>query len=164
MGWLPAIMGANRENHILRSTSVVRSVVYGKGAIGYRSYDAPAQSVDVLRVAFVPTSVTAEGNTLALRSDLLTNGYTVERLAGGDCIVTIRHDGATEILLRGPDPQTMVDDKQMTFEGKWRIAKKDDVEDYSESLHVASQTGASVSYAFAGNQVRLVGQVGPSGG
>ena len=162
MGWLPDIMGANREDHIMRSSSVVRQVTYGKGAIEYTTFDAPAPTLDVLRLAFVPASVTADGRKLAWRSDLAANGYTVERLVGGDAIVTIRHDGATEIGVEGPDPQTMIDDQQMTFEGDWRIAP--DPQDYGGSSHVASQAGASASYTFVGNRVQLVGSVRETGG
>ena len=162
MAWLPGIMGANRENHIMRSSSVVKQVTYGKGAIGYRTFDASNPATDVLRLAFIPTLVTADGKKLTRLSDLTANGYTVQRLVGGDCIVTIRHDGATEILVKGLDPQEMVDDKEMTFEGEWRIAR--DREDYGESSHVATQAGASASYTFVGNQVRLVGSVGRAGG
>jgi hypothetical protein len=162
MAWLPDIMGANRENHIMRSSSVVRQVTYGKGAIAYRTFDAPAPDLDVLRLAFFPTSVTAEDRNLAQRSDLAANGYTVQKLVGGDCIVTIRHDGATKILVEGSDPQTMVDDKQMTFEGDWRMRL--DPEDSGGSSRVATQAGASASYTFVGNQVRLVGAVSETGG
>jgi hypothetical protein len=162
MAWLPDIMGANRENHIMRSSSVVRQVAYGKGAIAYRTFDAPAPNLDVLRLAFTPTSVTGEGRNFAQRSDLAANGYTVQKLVGGDCIVTIRHDGATKILVEGPDPQTMVDDKQMTFQGDWGMRLVP--EDSGGSSRVATQAGASASYTFVGNQVRLVGSVSETGG
>ncbi len=162
MGWLPGIMGANRENHIMRSSSVVKQVTYGKGAISYRTFDALSPATDVLRLAFVPTSVTADGKELALRSNLAANGYTVQALVGRDCIMTIRHDDATEILVKGPDPQEMVDDKQVTFEGKWRILR--DRKDYGGSSRMATQSGASASYTFVGNQVRLVGPVSRAGG
>ncbi len=162
MAWLPGIMGANRENHIMRTSNVVKHVTYDKGVIAYSTFDAPSPATDVLRLAFVPASVTADGKQFFQRSDLDANGYTVRRLAGGDCIVTIRHDGATQVVVRGPDPQRAVDDRQMTFEGKWRIAR--DPKDFGGSLHVAAEAGASASYTFTGNQVRLVGAVSRTGG
>ena len=35
LAWLPREFGANRENHIMRSTSVVKEVLYEKGRIRY---------------------------------------------------------------------------------------------------------------------------------
>ena len=162
MGWLPDVMGANRENHIMRTSSVVKQVTYRKGAIWYRVYDAPAPAIDVLRLAFLPSSVTVGGKELAQQPDLNANGYTVQNLVGGDYIVTIRHDGATEIKVNGPDPQKMIDDEQMTFQGDWQTAANP--ENYGGSLHETTQAGASLSFTFVGNQVRLVGSVGRTGG
>src|SRR2546428_54093 len=119
IAWQPEIMGANRENHLMRSSEVVKKVVYGKDQIRYSTFDAPGGSVDVLRLAYAPNSVTADGRELALRSDLETNGYTVERLAGGDAIVSIRHDGAGEGGIRGSDPPGMSDGRQMEFDARW---------------------------------------------
>ena len=41
LGWQPDVLGANRENHLVRTTSVVRVVRYGKGRIAYSTFDAP---------------------------------------------------------------------------------------------------------------------------
>ena len=93
------------------------------------TFDAPAGSVDVLRLAYSPKSVTANGKALPLHSDLAANGYTVRSLAGGDFMVSIRHDGATEIGVTGSDPQEMVDDQKLNFEGGWNLSR--DQEDYA---------------------------------
>jgi len=162
MGWLPEIMGANRENHIMRSSEVVRRVIYSKDRIRYSTFDAPAGSVDVLRLAYTPAWVAAGGKSLARRSNLAAIGYAVESLGGGDFIVSIRHDGSTDVEVSGRDPQTMVDDQQIKFDGNWRVSTAPN--DYGGSSHLASEAGASLSYAFPGNQVRLVGRVSPSGG
>ncbi len=61
IGWLPEELGASRENHIVRSTGVVNSVIYGAGRIEYSTFDAPAGTTDVLRLSFAPRSVTADG-------------------------------------------------------------------------------------------------------
>ena len=42
----------------------------------------------------------------------------MKQLPGGDCIVSIRHDGATGIVVKGTDPQTVVDDNQLSFRGE----------------------------------------------
>ncbi|MBM4092187.1 MAG: hypothetical protein FJ276_22570, partial [Planctomycetes bacterium] len=126
IGWLPEELGASRANHIVRSTAVINSVIYGDGRIEYTTFDAPAGTTEVLRLAFVPKQVTADGRTL-------NSGYTVKKLPNGDAIVTIRHDGAKKIVITGDDPQQELKSTALTHE-------------------------------FEGNQVRLVGSVGPDGG
>ncbi len=133
IGWLPEVFGANRENHIVRSSAVVKRVTYGKGVVRFSTFDAPAGTVDVLRLAFAPTSITANGKPLA------ASAYTVRSLANGDTIVTIRRDGATEVELRGADPQQEV---------AWK----------------RSVSGDGATVRFTGNQVRLIANVGPRGG
>ncbi len=96
MAWLPDILGPNRENHIMRTTAVVRSVTYGKGKVAYATFDAQAPCVDVLRLAFVPRQASADGKPIA---------YEHKLLKGGDCIVTIRHDGCREVVIEGDEPQ-----------------------------------------------------------
>jgi hypothetical protein len=80
MAWLPEIFGANRENHIMRSSSVVFQVEYRKGSIRYRTFDAPANTVDVLRLAFKPAAVKADSAPLTERPDLNANGFRVQGL------------------------------------------------------------------------------------
>jgi hypothetical protein len=162
MAWAPEIMGANRENHIMRTSEVVKNVIYGKDKITYATFDAPPGSVDVLRLAYSPKSVTADGQELPLHSNLTSTGYTVRSLAGGDFMVSIRHDGAKAIGVSGSDPQEMVDDQKIDFEGGWNLSR--DQEDYEGGSHVSGRSGASLSYTFTGNQVRLVGRVGRTGG
>jgi hypothetical protein len=162
IAWLPEVTGANRENHIVRSSGVVRRVVYGKGKITYSTFDARSPAIEVLRLSYVPTSIAAGDTALHARQDLSAPGYTVRSLPNGDAIVSIRHDGATEIAVSGSDPQTMVDDKQLSFEGKWHEASSRDA--FSGTMHVTAEKGAAVTYRFQGNQVRLVGSSGPRGG
>jgi len=160
--WLPEVLGPSRENHIVRSSAVVNHVVYGKGRIEYSTFDAPLNTVDVLRLAFAPESVTADGAPLAGRSDRGENGFTVRRLSNGDCIVAVRHDGATRVVIAGPDPQSDLDGARLTYAGEW--AEDRDPADFGGSVRVAHQAGAAVSFRFSGDQVRLVGRAGPRGG
>ncbi len=113
-------------------------------------------------MAFAPAQVTAGGKPLALRRDLAANGYEVKPLTGGDWILSIRHDGYTDVLVEGDDPQQVADDTQLRYEGDWSVATHEG--DLGGRIHVASPAGASVSFTFTGNQVRLVGAVGPDGG
>lgn len=167
IGWLPEELGPNRENHIVRSTGVVNSVVYGKGRIEYSTFIAPGRAgdrqaagpaVEVLRLAFVPAQITADGRSLTERSDVTADGYTVKKLPNGDSIVSIRHDGARDVVVTGKDPQEVLEGKSLIFEGPWRTAPPDG------PGYVADAANATATAKFVGNQVRLIGGVGPQGG
>jgi hypothetical protein len=162
MAWLPETLGAARENHIMRSSGVVTSVVYGRGEIRYATFDAPAGTIDILRLAFVPKNVTGGDKPLAMRTDAKENGYQIKGLPCGDCIVTIRHDGAKRIVVRGEDPQEVADDNDLRFSGAWHAVR--DIDDLSGALRVASAKGAAMTFSFRGNQVRLIGRVDVAGG
>jgi hypothetical protein len=135
MSWLPEIFAPARENHIVRSSSVIRNVNYGVGDISYETFDAPKGVYEVLRLAFPPEKVLADDEPLPKRDDLNSIGYTVEALPCGDFIVKIRHDGKRKIRILGNDPQKME-----------RIAS------------------LPIEFKFKGNQVRLIGDVSPEGG
>jgi hypothetical protein len=162
MGWMPEIMGPARENHVVRSTAVVNSIVYGKGSILYSTFDAPANTVDTMRLAFEPTRITADGAALGKRSDLAANGYTSRALPNGDFIIKVRHDGARRISLEGRDPQQVIDDGALKYQGEW--AKAAQAASWKGTLHTTSSPGAEVQIEFSGNQMRLIGAVSPRGG
>jgi hypothetical protein len=159
MGWLPEELGANRENHIVRTTAVINSVRYDQGRIAYTTFDAPAPTMETLRLAFVPERVTANGRELKRRRNLPANGYTVKRLANGDAIVTVRHDGACDVAITGEDPQRRVPAGQVQLTGDWRREARS-----SPAVQFTDTPGASLTARFTGNQVRLIGHVGPEGG
>lgn len=74
------------QNHVLGSSSVVRSVSYGSNRVAYTTF-APA-ATDVLRLRFRPVQVS--GGT-----------FTAEPLGGGDYVVRVRHEGSRRIVLSG---------------------------------------------------------------
>ena len=162
IGWQPELLGPNRENHIMRSTSVVRAVRYGKGRVAYATFDAPPGTEDVLRLAFEPKSIMADGKPLAQRERLTENGYTLKMLFGEDFLVSVRHDGCREIMVEGVDPQATIEDDQLQFEGPWSVMESPDAS--GGRLRVASQQGAAASFTFEGNQVRVIGRADPRGG
>ncbi|MGC8669194.1 MAG: malectin domain-containing carbohydrate-binding protein [Chthonomonadales bacterium] len=134
LAWLPDTLGPTGENHIMRASSVVRNVHYGCGRLEYDIFDAPPGSSEVLRLAYVPTRIVADGDELPRTERNAGTGWSVRRLTGGDCLVTVRHDGKRHIVVLGPDPQQQV------------------------------PAGRKLAYSFEGNQVRVLGSVGPSGG
>ncbi len=162
IGWLPEILGPNRENHLVRSSATVNSVIYGKGKIRYTTFDAPAATIDVMRISFAPSRITAGDALLAKRQDLDANGYTLKELSNGDFIVSIRHDGATAIAVEGKDPQQQADDGALQVNGQWTKSPRQGA--WQGSLRTSEHAGDAAELTFTGNQVRLVGSVGPDGG
>ena len=162
LAWLPEVLGAQRENHLVRSAAVVTAIVYGKGRVAYSTFNAPAPAVDVLRLAFRPVRVSANGAPLPERQTLDVNGFQVLALAGGDALVTVRHDGCRQIVVEGDDPQQVSDDGALQYEGAWAAGAQADA--FGGGVQVAGTAGASVACSFTGNQVRLLGSAGPDGG
>ncbi len=163
LAWTPELFGPKRENHILRSTSVVKSVVYQANRITYTTFDAPSPAQEVIRLAFEPTEITANGQKLPRRDNLKVNGYLLKELTDGDYTLTIRHDNLTEITIAGTtDPQQQIDDTQLEFNGKWQQTSP--AEAFNQTQHHTAQKGDSFTFTFTGNQVRVLGLAGPSGG
>jgi hypothetical protein len=160
IAWLPREFGPNRENHIVRSTSVVNDVLYQKGRVSYSTYDAPAGVQEVLRLSFVPTSVRADGRHLARVPNLNEKGFILTPLENGDCIITIRHDDRKHVVVEGLDLQEVTDDSAFEFSGRWQKNSGPQ----GETFRAAGESGAAVNLKFWGNQVRLLGVVGPDGG
>jgi hypothetical protein len=156
LAWMPDELGPSRENHIMRSSSVVSDVSYGAGRVKYTTFDAHAPAVDVLRLSYVPSGVTAGGRSLPISLSLISDGYTVQRLRNGDSIVTVRHDGERHLEVNGPDPQLQVSASALTYSAGWSK--------HADGSRACRKSGESVSYRFTGNQVRVLGSAGPDGG
>jgi hypothetical protein len=90
--WAPA-----DESHLVGSSSVITRIRYGKGSVTYSTFDE--QSNDVLRLNFVPESVTANGKPLSARKDLDQAGFVFDEFKH---VLQIRHDGARDIDVQGP--------------------------------------------------------------
>ncbi|MBN1394951.1 MAG: hypothetical protein JW959_08005 [Pirellulales bacterium] len=162
LAWQPEKMGAGRENHIMRSASVVDNVHYGKGIVRYTSLYAPSGGEDVLRLAFRPASVTANGTLLPPREKLSENGYSVKPLSNGDFLVVVRRVGCRRVEIRGDDPQETISADGLKYTGKWSSRPSPDA--LSGPFRAADAAGAGAEFEFTGNQVRVIGSVGPGGG
>ena len=97
-GAIPTL-APQHQDHLLRSSSVVQTVQYGKSSIQYRTFDSGA--TEVLRLTYKPTEVRAGGISVSLRTDLKGQGYTVSALAGENDIVRVRHADSGDIQLKG---------------------------------------------------------------
>ena len=80
------------ENHLLRSSSVVKSITYTNSGVSYTTWD-PA-STEVFRLSSVPGEVLANGIPLPRRADLAQPGWTYDENSG---VLRVRHDSATQI-------------------------------------------------------------------
>jgi hypothetical protein len=96
MGAIPAFAPA-REDHLLRSTSVVRHVRYRPRRISYRTF-APS-GTEVLRLSFRPARITAGGRPLHRRTRLNGAGYTARWIGRGDVVVRIARRGARIVTI-----------------------------------------------------------------
>lgn len=82
------------QNHLLRTTSVVKSVTYGASALTYTTYDASA--TDVLHLTAAPAAVTAGGVSLSQRADLSQPGWTYNAATGA---LRIYHTTSSQIAV-----------------------------------------------------------------
>ena len=89
--WAPA-----DESHLLGSDAVVTSITYGTGRITYSTFDA--ESTDVLRLDFVPESITAGGVALSARKDLDQPGFIFD---ADSRTLYVRHTNAQDVDIRG---------------------------------------------------------------
>jgi hypothetical protein len=89
--WAPA-----DESHLLGSLSAVTKIAYGTGTVTYSTFDA--DSTDVLRLDFVPDSVTVGAKTISRRKDLAREGYTFDDATHA---LSIRHTSSRDVDIQG---------------------------------------------------------------
>jgi hypothetical protein len=80
------------QTHLLRSTSVIKSITYGINTVSYTTYDGT--STEVLHVNFSPVTITADGVPLPRRTDLSQPGWMLDVATK---TLRIFHTGATQI-------------------------------------------------------------------
>jgi pimeloyl-ACP methyl ester carboxylesterase len=85
MAALPEL-APKRQNHLLGSTSVVRSVSYARNRVSYSTFSESA--TEVLRLRFRPASV--DGGKMS-----------VEPAGGGDFVVRVRHEQSRRVTVAG---------------------------------------------------------------
>jgi len=80
---------------------VVTKMTYGRGSVTYSTFDP--RSMDVLRLDFVPTSVTANGHHLTRLTALDRDGFTFD---DSTRVLRVRHDDARDIDIQGQGGST----------------------------------------------------------
>ena len=98
MGALPEL-APKGEDHLLRSSSVVRHVEYGRRSLAYTTFDS--EGTEVIRLSYVPTRIQADGVSLSAGASPAGHGYTVKLLSEGGCIVRIKHLTSGDVLITG---------------------------------------------------------------
>src|SRR5260370_25086043 len=79
-----------QENHLLRSTSVIRSVSYLSGEIDYETFDTTSSAA--LHVTFVSPQITSNGVALPRQTVPSQAGWTFDQLTG---VLRIFHTNST---------------------------------------------------------------------
>jgi hypothetical protein len=92
--WSPA-----GQNHIVRSTSVIKSVTYATNSISYTTFDVGA--TETLRIAFTPGAVTVNSVLLPPVADLSQPGWVFTASNG---VLRIRHDTGTSVQILAQAP------------------------------------------------------------
>ncbi|TAH32475.1 hypothetical protein EYC59_05900 [Candidatus Saccharibacteria bacterium] len=83
------------ENHLLQTTSLVKSVTYSTGSITYQTFDA--SSTETLHLTAKPSSVQAGGTSLLERSDLSAPGWTYDATTG---TVKVFHTNSASVAVQ----------------------------------------------------------------
>ncbi len=91
------------QDHLLRSSSVVKRIAYAPRHIAYTTFDDAAR--ELLRVAFAPTQVRA-GGTRLVRVEAVADldrqeGYTFNAPGDVPGVLRIRHDSSGEVTITG---------------------------------------------------------------
>jgi hypothetical protein len=89
--WAPS-----NEDHLLRSTSIVRNIAYAPSSITYDTFDA--RGVEVLRLRSRPVRVRAGRADLVERADRGADGYDVQPIANGGFVVRIRRSASPVVI------------------------------------------------------------------
>ncbi|HLK39756.1 MAG TPA: hypothetical protein VKU41_23530 [Polyangiaceae bacterium] len=88
------------EDHMLRSSSVVRRIDYSRRRIAWTTFDPSAE--ETLRLSFRPVGVRVDGVALEKRPVLGGgDGYEERALASGGFLVRIRHSAPGEVVVTG---------------------------------------------------------------
>ena len=93
--WAPA-----NESHLLGSLSVVTKISYRAGSVAYSTFDT--ESTDVLRLDFVPRSVSVGGKPISRSKYLAHQGYIFD---DSTHVLSIRHTTSRDVDIQGHNGQ-----------------------------------------------------------
>jgi hypothetical protein len=85
-----------KEDHLLRSSSVVQKINYVPEEVHYSTFDPAA--TEVLRLSFTPAQITVDGTLLPRQKETAGPGWAFDTTLG---VLRIRHQKARNIVIRG---------------------------------------------------------------
>jgi hypothetical protein len=88
-----------RENHILYSEGIIRSVHYAAEEVKYNA--AAENGVEFLRLSFRPDRISVNGKEISEGKELLPDAYLLKKLGNGDYSLTIKHTASGDVLISG---------------------------------------------------------------
>jgi hypothetical protein len=88
-----------RENHILYSEGIIRSVHYTPEEVKYNA--AADNGIEYLRLSFRPDRVSVNGKEISEGEDLVPDAYFLKKLGNGDYSLTIKHTESGDVLISG---------------------------------------------------------------
>jgi len=88
-----------REDHILYSEGVLRSVQYAEKQVKYTAI--AENGVEYLRLSFKPERITINGKEIPVSRDLIPDAFLLKNLGSGDYSLTIKHSKPCDILISG---------------------------------------------------------------
>lgn len=89
--WAPA-----RENHVLKSTSAIKNIVYADNSIKFKTFDNNGNVT--LRLKSKPKSITIGGKNIAVSQNAAKEAYEL-RAIGKDFAVTINYTSGNDIAI-----------------------------------------------------------------
>ncbi len=125
------------ESHLLGSSSVVTKMQYGKGSVTYSTFDE--SSKDVLRLDFVPESISADGKPLKRVISPDQQGFVFDEKNN---VLRIRHEHAKNIDIRGnggaaPLKIITFDTPHLTANSPLSVGYPDGLMDWGSDIWVA---------------------------
>jgi hypothetical protein len=94
--WAVPEWAPSTESHLLGGLSPVTKISYRRGSVTYSTFDA--DSTEVLRLAFIPESVTSGGRALPRRKDLDAPGYTFD---DSTRVLRVHHTDSRDVDIQG---------------------------------------------------------------
>lgn len=85
------------QNHLLKTTSLIRSITYDAAGVRYSTADSA--SIEVLKLDFAPRTVTVDNVVLLQRQQLDQPGWTFD---SATMVLRVRHDSGTHIGISKP--------------------------------------------------------------
>jgi hypothetical protein len=99
-------LAPSTQNHLLRSSSVIREIEYSSETIAYRTFDPISR--ERFRISFRPSSVTLVGNRLrpvtALHDLETQDGFYYEKAGAAKGLLEVKHSSTGPVVVHASSP------------------------------------------------------------